>query len=82
MRGRAETMVITDVFVRYHLSGVLAIWVSSGTLWDLILGAFGVPWGAFWWLWGSWGQVGILMDFGTLPGAARIQSTRSEDAKM
>ena len=38
-----------EVFVRCRLFGLLAVWVSSGTLWDLILGAFWIPMGAFLW---------------------------------
>ncbi len=53
--------------------------MPSGTVWEVIWEVFGYLGEHFGGLGGSWEQVGILMDFGTLPGATQIEGTRSGD---
>ena len=49
MTGSGQTIMNTDVSVRFKLFGVLAILGPSGMLRDIIFRAFGVPGGVFWW---------------------------------
>ena len=70
------------VFVRFHFSGLLVIWGCSGTLWDLILEAFGVPWAAFCWFRRVLGTGWNLRDSWALPRTTQILRPWWEGGRM
>ena len=45
--GRAENIINTVVFVRFHFFTCLVNWMLSNRLWDVFLIAFWVPWADF-----------------------------------
>ena len=80
MAGYGYNRTKTDVFVRLQFFGISAIRVPSGVFGISCSVLSGVhEYSAS--LGGSWEQVGILMDFGILPGASQLGSTRSSGAK-
>ena len=47
--GIAVHLIINELLARFHFCSLMVIRMLSGTVWELILGAFWRPWAPFWW---------------------------------
>ena len=47
--GTAENIINIEVLARFHFCSLMVIRMLSGTVWELILGAFWRLWAPFWW---------------------------------
>ena len=70
MCGHAESMVNTDVFIRFHFFSFSAILWVPGMVWDLILEDFGRHLATHWHHWGTLVWRWFLSDFQERPGSS------------
>ena len=77
MLGCSEHIINSVVFKGFPVSGKVGICDNLGgfgtSFWE-VLGCLGKHFGG---LGGSWEQVGLLIDFGNLPGTTQIETIRS-----